>query len=86
MVEEIDLEKCNFWNFRKKPGDLDLDLDVDRVIRHTVVHHSSTSIYTPNFIEIGKTYCGQTDLEKCNFGNFRKKPDDLDLDLDVVLY
>jgi len=28
---------------------------------HTVMHHSSTSTYTPNFIEIKKTFCvGQT--------------------------
>jgi len=32
-----------------------LTLTLDRVIRHTVVHQSSTSIYTPNVIEIGKT-------------------------------
>jgi len=31
-----------------------LTLNLDRVIRHMVVHHSSTSIYIPNFIEIGK--------------------------------
>ena len=35
-------------------------LTLDRVIRHTVVHHSSTSIYIPNFIEIGKAFCGWT--------------------------
>jgi len=33
---------------------------LDRVIRHTVVHQSSTSIYIPNFIEIRKTFCGRT--------------------------
>ena len=48
MAEEIDLEKCNF---RKT---LTLTLTLDRVIRHTVVHQSSSSIYIPNFIEIGK--------------------------------
>jgi len=31
-----------------------LTLTLDRVTRHTVVHRSSTSIYVPNFIEIGK--------------------------------
>jgi len=31
-----------------------LTLTLDWVIRHTVVHHSWTSIYKPNFIEIGK--------------------------------
>jgi len=33
---------------------LTLTLILDRVIQHTVVHQSSTSIYTPNFIGIGK--------------------------------
>jgi len=32
-----------------------LTLTLDRVIRHTVVRHSSTFIYIPSFIEIGKT-------------------------------
>ena len=39
---------------------LTLTLTLDRVIRHTVVHRSSTSIYIPNFIEIGKAFCGRT--------------------------
>jgi len=39
-----------------------LTLTLDWVIRHTVVHHSSISMYTPNFIEIGKTFCGRTDV------------------------
>ena len=39
-----------------------LTLTLDRVIRHTVVHHSSTSTYIPNFIEIGKTFFGRTDV------------------------
>jgi len=34
-------------------------LTLDQVIRHTVVHHLSTSIYTSNFTEIGKTFCGR---------------------------
>ena len=33
-----------------------LTLTLDRVIRHTVVHHSSTSTYIPNFIGIGKNF------------------------------
>jgi len=57
MGEEIDLEKCNFRNFG---GPMTLTLTLDQVIRHTVVHQSSTSIYTPNFIEIEKTFCGHT--------------------------
>ena len=34
---------------------------LDRVILHTVMHHSSTSIYIPNFIEIEETFSGWTD-------------------------
>jgi len=44
----------------QKPRDLDLDLG--RVIQHTVVHQSSTSIYVPNFIHFGKTFCERTDV------------------------
>jgi len=68
MAEEIDLEKCNFRKFRSP-----VTLTLDRVTRHTVVHHSSTSIYIPNFIEIGKTFCGWTDVrtDVPNDGHFR---------------
>jgi len=48
MAEETDLEKCNFSNLRSP-----VTLTLDRVIWHNVVHHSSTSIYTPK-IETGK--------------------------------
>jgi len=33
---------------------------LDRVILHTVMNHSSTSTYMPNFIEIKETFCGRT--------------------------
>ena len=36
-------------------------MTLDRVIRHTVVFHLSTSTYIPNFIGIEKTFCGRTD-------------------------
>ena len=39
-----------------------MTVTLDRVIRHTVVHHSSTSTYIPNFIGIGKTFCGRTNV------------------------
>jgi len=39
-----------------------MTLTLDRVILHTVVHYSSTSTYTPNFIEIEETLCGRTDV------------------------
>ena len=35
-------------------------LTLDWVILHTVMHHSSTSTYIPNFIEIEETFCGRT--------------------------
>ena len=41
---------------------LTLTLTLDRVIVHTVVHHSSTSTYVANFIEIEETFCGRTDV------------------------
>jgi len=34
---------------------------LDQVILHTVMHHSSTSTYVPNFSEIEETFCGRTD-------------------------
>jgi len=36
-------------------------LTLDRVILHTIVHHSLTSTYTPNVIEIEETFCGHKD-------------------------
>jgi len=36
---------------------------LDPAIRHTVVHHSSTSTYIPNFIQIEETFCGRTDVQ-----------------------
>jgi len=52
MAEEIELEKCSFRNFTDA---VTLTLTLNRVVRHTIMHHSSTSMYTPNFIEIGQT-------------------------------
>jgi len=36
-------------------------LTLDQVILHTVMHHSSTTTYMRNFIEIAETFCGRTD-------------------------
>jgi len=41
----------DFRNFRGP-----ITLTLDWVTRHTVVHQSSTSMYIPSFIEIGKTF------------------------------
>ena len=42
-------------------GLVTLTLTLDRVILHTVMHHSSTSTYIQNFVEIEETFYGQTD-------------------------
>ena len=40
-------------------GLVTLILTLDRVILHTIMHHSSTSTYLPNFIEIKENFCGR---------------------------
>ena len=57
MAEEIGFENGRNSNFQG----LVTTLTLDPAIRHTVVHHSSTSTYIPNFIEIEETFCGRTD-------------------------
>ena len=56
MAEEIGFENGRNSNFQGL-----VTLTLDPAIRHTVVHHSSTSTYVPNFIEIEETFCGRTD-------------------------
>ena len=56
MGEEIALENGWISDFQRL-----MTLTLDRVILHTVMHHSSTSNYIPNFIEIEKKNCGRTD-------------------------
>ena len=58
MTEEIGFENGRNSNFQ---GLVTLTLTLDPAIRHTVVHHSTTSTYIPNFIEIEETFCGRTD-------------------------
>jgi len=53
MGEEIAFE--NGWIFYFQGL---VNLTLDRVKLHTVMHHS-TSTYTPNFIEIEETYLAQ---------------------------
>jgi len=55
MVEEVAFENERISNFQRLAT-----LTFDWVILHTVMHHSSTSSYKPNFIEIEGTFCGQT--------------------------
>ena len=55
MAEEIAFENGRNSNFEGL-----VTLTLGRVILHTVVHHSSTSTYMPNFIEVEETFCGRT--------------------------
>jgi len=56
MGDEIAVENGRIADFQWL-----VTLTLDRVILHTVMHHSSTSICVPNFIEIKLTFCGRTD-------------------------
>jgi len=56
MGEAIAYENGSISDFR---GLVTLTLTLDRVILHTVMHHSSTSTYIPNFIEIEESFCGR---------------------------
>jgi len=49
MAEEIALENKRIYNLK---GLVTLTLTLDRFMLHTVLIQSSTSNYTPNFIEI----------------------------------
>ena len=60
MAEKIAFENGRISNFQGL-----VTLTLDHIILHTVVHHSSTSTYTLNFIEIEETFCGRTD--KCKY-------------------
>ena len=58
MGEEIAFGNVRFSDFQ---GLVTLTLTLDRFILHTVVHHSSTSTYIPNLVEVEETFCGRTD-------------------------
>jgi len=51
MAEEIVFENGQISNFEGL-----VTVTLDWVILHTVVRHSSTSTYMPNFIEIEETF------------------------------
>jgi len=57
MAEERAFENGRISDFQGL-----VTLTLDRVILHTIMHHSSTSTYIPNFIEIEETFCGRTDV------------------------
>jgi len=58
MGKEIAFENGRISDFQ---GLVTLTLTLDRVILHTIMHHTSTSTYIPNFIEIEETVCSRTD-------------------------
>ena len=55
MAEEIASENGRISNFQWL-----VTFTLDRVILHTIMHHSST-FTMPNFIRIEETFCGRTD-------------------------
>jgi len=57
MAEEIGFENGRNSKFQGL-----VTLTLDQAIRHTVVHHSSTSTYIPNFIQIEEFFCVRTDV------------------------
>jgi len=54
MGAEIAVENSRISDFKEL-----VTLTLDRVILHIVMHHSSTSTYVANFIEIEETFCGR---------------------------
>jgi len=59
MAEEIAFENGQIYNFEMP---VTSTLTLDRVIMHTVVHHSSKSTYVPNFIKIEEKLCRKADI------------------------
>ena len=57
MAEDIGVENGRISNFERL-----VTLTLDRIILHTVVHHSSTPTYMQNFTEIEETCCGRTEV------------------------
>jgi len=65
MAEEIDFENGRISNFEGL-----VTLTFDPAVPHTVVHHSSTCTYIPNFIQIEETFCGRTDVRSTDGRTF----------------
>jgi len=57
MAEEIGFGSGRISNFQGL-----VTLSLDQVKLHTVVHHSMTYTYMPNFIKMEETFCGRTDV------------------------
>jgi len=56
MAEEIAVKNGQISDFEGL-----MNLTLNWVILHTVMHHLSTSTYMPNFTKIDETSCGWTD-------------------------
>ena len=72
MAEGTAFENGRISNFERL---VTLTLTLDRVILHTVLHHSSTSTYIPNFTEIKDTFCGRTDVRTYVLGRLCRRVD-----------
>jgi len=57
MGVEIAFENGQISDFQRLVA-----LTLDQVILHTVMHHSLSSTYIRNFIEIEESFCGWTDV------------------------
>jgi len=66
MAEEIAFENCRISNSEGL-----MTLTLNWVNLHTVVHHSLTSTYMPNFTEIEETF---VDVHTYGFTNGRVRP------------
>ena len=65
LAEEVDFEKCNFCKFRSHDLHLDLGLRQGHISMHNT--YRTTSIL--DHVTLASS---NTDLEKCNFRNFRR--------------
>jgi len=59
----MEAEEVGFENGRNSNFQGLVTLTLDPAIRHTVVRHSSTSTYIPNFIEIGRKFFSKVSTE-----------------------
>jgi len=57
--EEIAFKNGRISDFQ---GLVTLTFTLDRVILHTVMHHSSTTTYISYFVKNEETFCGRTDV------------------------
>ena len=61
MAQEIDVENGRNSKFEEL---VTLTLTFDPAIPHTVVHHSSTCSYMPNFMEMGRKKISKVNTDR----------------------